>query len=262
MIPEFKNIRFGVQGPVATITVNRPDKLNVLSVETLKELRCAVETILESTDLRVAIITGTGDKAFAAGADVSELAGLNVSQAKAFSDVGQGIFNLIENGGKPFIGAINGYAFGGGCELALACAIRLASENAKLGQPEIKLGIMTGYGGSQRLVRLIGKARAIELCLLGEPIDANDALRWGLVTKVVPAWSLMTEANLLAQKLASYPPLALKYTLEAINIASDLPFNEGQAYEANLFALCFSTEDMKEGTAAFLEKRKSAFTGK
>jgi enoyl-CoA hydratase len=262
MIPDFKNILFAIQGPVATVTVDRPDKLNVLSIETLKELRWAIESILERADVRVAIITGTGDKAFAAGADVSELAGLNASQAKAFANVGQSLFNLIENGGKPFIAAINGYAFGGGCELALACAIRLASKNAKLGQPEIRLGVMTGFGGSQRLVRLVGKGRAMELCLLGEPIDASVAFNWGLVTKIVSPECLVAEANLLAERLASYPPLAVKYTLEAINTASDLPLNEGQACEASLFGLCFSTEDMKEGTAAFLEKRRAAFTGK
>jgi enoyl-CoA hydratase len=262
MVPEFKNVLVVVQGAVATVTINRPEKLNVLSAETLRELRQAIEGILESGDVRSAIITGAGDRAFAAGADVSELARLSASQAKEFAEIGQSLFNIIERGGKPFIGAINGIAFGGGCELALACAIRIASEKAKLGQPEIKLGITTGFGGSQRLTRVVGKARAMELCLLGEPIEASDALKWGLVAKVVPPASLMTEANLLAQKLASYSPTMLKYTLELINTASDLPLNEGQAYEANLFGLCFSTEDMKEGTAAFLEKRKANFKGK
>jgi enoyl-CoA hydratase len=262
MTPDFKNILFAVQGAVATVTVDRPDKLNVLSIETLEELRQAIETILQRADLRVAIITGTGDKAFVAGADVAELAALNGSQAKAFANLGQSLFSLIENGGKPCIAAINGYAFGGGCELALACAVRLASTNVKIGQPEIKLGLMTGFGGSQRLVRLVGKGRAMELCLLGDSIDASLALSWGLITKVVSPESLMAEANSLAERLASYPPLAVKYTLEAINTASDLPLAEGQACEASLFGLCFGTEDMKEGTAAFLEKRRATFTGK
>jgi enoyl-CoA hydratase len=262
MVPEFTNVLVDVQGAVATVTINRPDKLNILSTETLQELRQAIEAVIEKEEIRAAIITGAGDRAFAAGADVSELARLSASQAKKYAEFGQSLFNTIEKAGKPFVAAINGYAFGGGCELALACSIRIASEKAKLGQPEIKLGIMTGFGGSQRLVRLVGKARAMQLCLLGEPIEASDALEWGLVAGVVPAESLMPEANLLAQKLASYPPIMLKYTLEAINTASDLPLNEGQAYEANLFALCFSTEDMKEGTAAFLEKRRAKFKGK
>src|SRR5262245_49444989 len=262
MVPELKNVLVDAQGGVATVTINRPDKLNVLSVETLQELRQAIESVLERAEIRAAIITGAGDRAFAAGADISEMARLSASQAKEFAELGQSLFNTIEKGGKPFIAAINGYAFGGGCELVLACAIRIASEKAKLAQPEIKLGMITGFGGSQRLVRLVGKSRAMELCLLGEPMEASDALKWGLVAKVVPAESLMSEANLLAQKLASYSPVVLKYTLEAINNASDLPLNEGQAYEANLFGLCFSTEDMKEGTAAFLEKRKAEFKGK
>jgi enoyl-CoA hydratase len=262
MVPKLKNVLIGVEGAVATVTINRPDKLNVLSTEILQELREAIKAIVEIEDIRAAIITGAGDRAFAAGADVSELARLGASQAKEYAEFGQSLFNTIERAGKPFVAAINGYAFGGGCELALACSIRIASEKAKLGQPEIKLGIMTGFGGSQRLVRLVGKARAMQLCLLGEPIGANEALEWGLVAEVVSAENLMPKANSLAQKLASYSPVMLKYTLEAINTASDLPLNEGQAYEANLFGLCFGTEDMKEGTAAFLEKRSAGFKGK
>jgi enoyl-CoA hydratase/carnithine racemase len=172
------------------------------------------------------------------------------------------VFNLIENGGKPFIAAVNGHAFGGGSELALACAIRIASENARLGQPEIKLGFTTGFGGSQRLARIVGKPRALELCLLGEPIDAKTALEWGLVNRVVPQERITSEAGTLAEKLASYSPVAVKHTLEAINSAFDVPLTEGQAFEASLFALCFDTEDKKEGIAAFFEKRKPRFTGK
>lgn len=259
---EFTNILFELRGSVATVTLNRPDRLDTLSSGTLKELRRAVEDILEQKEVRAAVITGAGEKAFAAGADVSELAKLDAPQAKKFAELGQSLFNFIETGGKPFIAAINGYAFGGGCELALACSVRIAAENARLGQPEIKLGIITGFGGSQRLVRIVGKARAAELCLFGEPIDAKTALDWGLVNKVVPQSGLASKAAMLAEKLASYSPLALKYTLEAINTASDAPLAEGQAYEANLFGLCFATEDMKEGTAAFLEKRKAEFKGK
>ncbi len=262
MAAEFTNILCEVRGAVATVTINRPDRLNTLSLATLQELRRAVEDILRREEVRAAVITGAGEKAFAAGADISELAKLNASEAKKFAELGQGVFNLIESGGKPFIAAVNGYAFGGGCELALACAIRIAAENARLAQPEIKLGIITGFGGGQRLVRLVGKARAVELCLFGEPIDAKTALEWGLVNRVVPQSRLTAEAAALAEKLAAYAPLALKYTLEAINTASDVPLAEGQAYESTLFGLCFGTEDMKEGTAAFLEKRKAQFKGK
>lgn len=259
---EFTNILCEVRGPVATVTLNRPDRLNTLSVATLEELRRAVEDILNQKDVRAAVITGAGEKAFAAGADVSELAKLDASEAKKFAELGQSLFNRIETGGKPFIAAVNGYAFGGGCELALACAIRIAAENARLGQPEIKLGFTTGFGGSQRLVRIVGKGRAAELCLFGEPIDAKTALEWGLVNKVVPQSGLASEAAMMAEKLASYSPLALRYTLEAINTASDVPLPEGQAHEATLFGLCFATEDMKEGTRAFLQKRKPEFKGR
>jgi enoyl-CoA hydratase len=259
---EFTNILCEVRGPVATVTLNRPEWLNTLSAATLMELRRAVENILDQNEVRAAVITGAGEKAFAAGADVSELAKLDASEAKKFAELGQSLFNRIETGGKPFIAAVNGYAFGGGCELALACAIRIAAENARLGQPEIKLGFTTGFGGSQRLVRIVGKGRAAELCLFGEPIDAKTALEWGLVNKVVPQSGLASEAAMMAEKLASYSPLALRYTLEAINTASDVPLPEGQAHEATLFGLCFATEDMKEGTRAFLQKRKPEFKGR
>ena len=262
MAQEFNNILLTSESGIATVTVNRPEKLNVLSIETLHELKQAIEEILRRDDIRVSIITGAGEKAFVAGADVAELARLNASEARSFALLGQGIFSRIESGGKPFIAAINGYALGGGCELALACPLRIASENARLGQPEIKLGIITGFGGSQRLLRIVGKTRALELCLGGEPIDANTALQWGIVNKVVAPARLMEEVNGLAQKLAAYSPLALKYTLEAINMGLEVPLGEALAHEANLFALSFATEDMKEGTSAFLQKRKPAFKGK
>lgn len=262
MAHPFKNLLYSARDGVATITINRPDKLNTLSRETLLELREATEVILEADDIRAAIITGAGEKAFSAGADVSELAKLDASGAKAFAELGQGIFSMIENGGKPFLGALNGYAFGGGCELALACGIRIASENAKLAQSEIKLGIITGFGGSQRLTRIVGKARALELCLLGDPIDATTAREWGLVARVVPPPRLMEEANAIASRLAAYSPIAMKYTLEALHHGAEAPLNEGLAYEANLFGLCFATEDMKEGTTAFLQKRKPDFKGR
>jgi enoyl-CoA hydratase len=262
MAVNFKNILLESETGVATVTVNRPEKLNVLSVETLHELRQAVDEILGRDEIRVGIITGAGEKAFIAGADVAELARLSASEARSFALLGQGIFSRIESGGKPFIAALNGYALGGGCELALACHLRVASENARLGQPEIKLGIVTGFGGSQRLLRIVGKTRTLELCLGGEPIDANTAMQWGIINKVAAPLRLMEEANSLAQKLAAYSPIALKYTLEAINMGLEVPLAEALAHEANLFALSFATEDMKEGTSAFLQKRKAEFKGK
>ena len=262
MAVNFKNILLTSASGVAMLTVNRPEKLNVLSIETLHELKVAVEEILGRDDIRVAIITGAGEKAFVAGADISELARLNPSEARSFALLGQSVFARIESGGKPFIAAINGYALGGGCELALACPLRVAADNARLGQPEIKLGIITGFGGSQRLLRIVGKTRALELCLGGEPIDANTALQWGIVNKVVAPARLMEEASAFAQKLAAYSPIALKYTLEAINMGLEVPLSEALAHEANLFALSFATEDMKEGTSAFLQKRKAQFKGK
>jgi enoyl-CoA hydratase len=258
----YTNILLEVHDAVATIIINRPDKLNTLSSVTLEELKQAVEEILRHEIVRSAVITGAGEKAFSAGADVRELAKFSGVEAKKFAELGQSVFNLIEGGAKPFVGAVNGLALGGGCELALACAIRIASENARIGQPEIKLGFTTGFGGSQRLVRTVGKPRAMELCLFGEPLDANSALEWGLVNRVVPQDRIASEAGELAEKLASYSPVALKHTIEAINSAFDVPLAEGQAYEASLFALCFDTEDKKEGIAAFFEKRKATFSGK
>jgi enoyl-CoA hydratase len=262
MAQKFENILLTSESGIATLTVNRPEKLNVLSVETLQELKHAVDEILERDDIRVAIITGAGEKAFVAGADISELARLTPSEARSFALLGQSVFARIEGGGKPFIAAINGYALGGGCELALACPLRIASENARLGQPEIKLGIITGFGGSQRLLRIVGKTRALELCLGGETIDASTALQWGILNRVIAPVRLMEEVNGWAQKLAAYSPIALKYTLEAINMGLEVPLDEALAHEANLFALSFATEDMKEGTSAFLQKRKALFKGK
>jgi enoyl-CoA hydratase len=262
MPSKLKNIDVNVEHRVATLTINRPDKLNTLSRETLDELKQAVAEILQEETVRVGIITGAGEKAFCAGADISEMAKLNSTQAKNFAETGQQIFNLIESGGKPFIAAVNGYALGGGSELALACPIRIAAENAKFAQPEVKYGFTTGFGGSQRLARAVGTARATQLCLFGDPIDAQTALDWGLVTKVVSLSELRQEAKSAAEKLASYSPIAMKSTLQALQAAADLPASQGQAYEANLFGLCFATEDMKEGTSAFFEKRKPQFRGK
>jgi enoyl-CoA hydratase len=262
MPSKLKNIHVNVEDRVATLTINRPDRLNTLSRETLDELKQAIAEILQDETVRVGIITGAGEKAFCAGADISELAKLNSTQAKNFAETGQSIFNLIESGGKPFIAAVNGYALGGGSELALACPIRIAAENAKFAQPEVKYGFTTGFGGSQRLARIVGVSRATQLCLLGDPIDAATALDWGLVMKVTAPSELLAEAKAACEKLASYSPTAMKFMLQAIQAASELPLAQGQAYEANLFGLGFATEDMKEGTSAFLEKRKPDFKGR
>lgn len=262
MPSNFKNILLTFEDEIGTLTLNRPEKLNTLSLETLRELQRAVEELLEDQKVRVGIITGAGEKAFCAGADISELAKLNPTEAKAFAEIGQQIFNRIESGGKPFIAAVNGYALGGGCELALACPIRIASDNAKFAQPEVKYGFITGFGGSQRLARTVGMSRAAQLCLLGDPIDAQTALAWGLVTKVTLLADLPAEARAAAEKLASYSPIAMKLMLQALTAAAELPLAQGQAYEAMLFALCFATDDIKEGTAAFFEKRKPQFKGK
>jgi enoyl-CoA hydratase len=259
---DFENILVDLEDGIATLTINRPDKLNTLSHATLGELKQAVEELLENEKVRVGIITGVGEKAFCAGADISELARLKSTEAKVFAETGQQIFNLIESGGKPFIGAVNGYALGGGSELALACPIRIAAENAQFAQPEVKYGFTTGFGGSVRLVRAVGTARATQLCLFGDPIDAATALDWGLVMKVTAPSELPAAAKAACEKLASYSPTAMKSTLQALQAAADLPASQGQAYEANLFGLCFATEDMKEGTSAFFEKRKPQFRGK
>lgn len=250
-----ENILVENHDSIATLTINRPEKLNTLSLETLRELNESVRTLLDRKEIRVVVITGAGEKAFVAGADVSELAKLNPIQAKSFAQLGQKIFELIENGGKPFIAAVNGYALGGGCELSLACSIRIASENAIFAQPEIKLGIVTGWGGSQRLVRLIGKSRALELCLLGEQINARKAMDWGLVSRIAPLSRLMDEAMSMANTLAAYSPMAIKFTMETIHRAAEAASTVGLLYETNLFGLCFSSDDTKERMSAFLNKK-------
>ena len=240
---------------VATLTINRPEKLNILSLETLLELRQSIKGLLDNSEVRVVIITGAGEKAFVAGADVSEMVRFDPYEAKEFAELGQDTFDLIENGGKPFVAAVNGYALGGGCELSLACSIRVAAENAVFGQPEIKLGIITGWGGSHRLVRLLGTSRTLELCLLGEQLNADKALDWGLVSRVVPLSQLMPETISIAKTMASYSPVAVKFTLEAIHRAAEAATAEGLTYETSLFGLCFSNDDTKARMAAFLNKK-------
>src|SRR5690242_2696619 len=255
-------LKFETKGAIAYVTINRPDKLNALNSTVMGELRAAFTAIKDDAEVRVAILTGTGEKAFVAGADIGELAKQDPVGAKEYTHKGQAVLDLIENLGKPVIACINGFALGGGCELAMACTFRLASENAKLGQPEVKLGIIPGYGGSQRLPRLVGKGLANQLLLSGEMITAQEALRIGLVNEVVPLGELIPRAEAIAAKIVANAPLAVQYCLEAVNKGMDVPLAEGLYLEAVLFAVSCSTEDKKEGTTAFLEKRAAQFKGK
>jgi enoyl-CoA hydratase len=258
----FENILFDKKNGIGYVTVNRPKALNALNMATMQELRAAFTDIQQDGTVRSAILTGAGEKAFVAGADINELAQQDAVSGKAFAVRGQAVLDLIENLGKPVIACISGFALGGGCELALACTMRLASESAKLGQPEVKLGIVPGYGGSQRLPRLVGKGIAMQLVLTGEMISAQEALRIGLVNEVVPAAELMVRAEAIAAKIAANAPLAVQYALEAVNKGMEMPLAEGLFLEATLFGLCCATADKKEGTSAFLEKRAAQFQGK
>jgi enoyl-CoA hydratase len=247
---------------IAYITFNRPKVLNALNRKTVEELRQVLLDARDDASVRVLILTGSGEKAFVAGADIGELAQQTPVNGKEFSLFGQGVFHLLETIGKPSICAINGFALGGGCEVALCCSIRLASKTAKLGQPEVKLGILPGYGGSQRMARLCGKGAAHELCLTGEMITADEAQRIGLVNHVYEPAELLPAAEALAQKIIERAPLAVKYCMEAIERGVEMPLEEGLFLEATLFGLCCATEDMREGTKAFLEKRPAQFQGK
>lgn len=254
--------RDGAGQSVAIVTVQRPKVLNALNSQTLDELRRVVLDLKRDEGVRVVILTGQGGTSFVAGADIDELAVQTPISGRELALVGQHVFDLIENMGKPVIAAINGFALGGGCELAMACTIRIAADSAKLGQPEIRLGIMPGYAGSQRLPRLVGKGRALELLLTGAMIGADEALRIGLVSRVVPAADLMAEARKLAGELARNPPIAMRYIIDAVNKGFEMPYAEAAIYEATLFGLLASTDDMREGTTAFLEKRKAEFKGR
>ena len=258
----FDNLLLERDDAVAVITINRPAVLNALNAQTTDDLRRAVLELKHDAAVRVIIITGAGEKAFVAGADINELAVLKPAQGKEHAIRGQHVFDLIENMGKPVIAAINGFALGGGCELAMACTLRIAADTARFGQPEINLGIIPGYGGSQRLSRLVGKGVALDLMLTGRQVKADEALQIGLVNKVVPAAELMTEAKKLARELASKAPLAMQYIIEAVNRGLEVSFDKGQFLEATLFGLVASTADMREGTRAFLDKRKAQFKGK
>jgi len=258
----FENLLYEKRNGIGYVTINRPDKLNALNRKMMEELSECFQDIEKDDEVRAVILTGAGEKAFVGGADINELAVLTPVEGKEMSVRGQKILDMIEHLGKPVIAAINGYALGGGCELALACTLRVASENARLGQPEVKLGLMPGYGGTQRLPRLVGKGRALEILLSGEPISASEAYRIGLVNQVVAAPDLMATAEKLAQKIMANAPLAVKFALEAVDHGLEMPEAEGQFLEATLFALCCTTADMKEGTRAFLEKRPARFVGK
>ena len=258
----FENILLEKKNAIAYVTVNRPKVLNALNMATMEELRTAFHGIKNDAAIRVVIMTGAGEKAFIAGADIGELAKHDAVSGKEYTHRGQSVLNLIENLGKPVIACINGFALGGGCEIAMACTMRLASDNAKLGQPEVKLGIIPGYGGSQRLPRLVGKGLAMQYILTGEPVSAQEAYRIGLVNEVVAAAELMPRAEAIAHKIIANAPLAVQYAMEAVNKGLDMTLAEGLYLEAVLFAVSCSTEDKKEGTTAFLEKRPAQFKGK
>ncbi|MSO49605.1 MAG: enoyl-CoA hydratase [Acidobacteria bacterium] len=258
----FENILIEREGAVTTITLNRPKVLNALNAQTLDELTTAFEAVAADAETRVVILTGAGDKSFVAGADINELAVQTPVGGRDHARRGQRLFDRIERLGKPVVAAVNGFALGGGCELAMACTMRIAADTARFGQPEINLGIIPGYAGSQRLPRLVGRGRAQELLLTGDMIGADEAHRIGLVNRVVPAAQLMDETRKLAQTLATKAPVAVRYILDAVATGADMAFAEAEDHEATLFGLVSTTDDMREGTRAFLEKRKPTFTGK
>jgi enoyl-CoA hydratase len=258
----YQNLLIEKKDNIAIVKINRPDKMNALNSQTMSEIKSAFKELKSDSGTFVVIITGSGEKAFVAGADIAELHKLDVITGKTFAENGQDIFNLIENLDKPVIAAVNGFALGGGCELALACHIRVASENAKFGQPEVNLGIIPGYGGTQRLTRLINSGRAMEYILTGDMIDANEALRLGLVNKVYPQAELMNKTLEMAGKIVAKGQQAIRLSVKAVNIVDEVSGKEGLNYEASLFSLACGTEDFKEGTKAFLEKRKPDFRNK
>ncbi len=261
-ITTLENVLYEKRGPIAYVTLNRPKVLNALNQKTWENLQTAFQDARDDDAVRGVILTGAGDKAFAAGADISELANATAVGAEKSSSFGQSVLNLVENLGKPVIAAVNGFALGGGCETAMACTIRVASENAKFGQPEVTLGLIPGGGGTQRLPRLVGKGRALQIILSGGIINAQEAYRIGLVNEVVPAAELMTRAEAILKQILSNAPLAVKYSLEAVNKGLETSQAEGLSLEASFFGLCAGTEDKKEGTQAFLQKRAPQFQGR
>jgi enoyl-CoA hydratase/carnithine racemase len=256
------NVQYEKKGSIAYVTVNRPKVLNALNTSTWTDLQAAFEDAKADVSVHGVILTGAGDKAFIAGADISELAHVDAYEAEESSRFGQSVLDRIENLGKPVIAAVNGFALGGGCETAMACTMRIAAEHAKFGQPEVKLGLLPGGGGTQRLPRLVGKGRALQLILTGETISAQEAYRIGLVNEVVPAASLIDRAETILKQIAANAPIAVKFSLEAANRGLDTSQAEGFALEASYFGICAATEDKKEGTSAFLEKRAPQFHGR
>jgi enoyl-CoA hydratase/carnithine racemase len=257
-----ETVAYAKKGPIAYVTLNRPKVLNALNTKTWQDLKTAFEDARDDAAVRGVILTGAGDKAFIAGADISEITQLTAIEAEKSSAFGQEVLNLVENLGKPVIAAVNGFALGGGCETAMACTIRIASENAKFGQPEVKLGVIPGGGWTQRLPRLVGRGRALQIILTGEMISAQEAFRIGLINEVVPATDLITRAETILKQIFSNAPLAVKYSLEAVNKGLETSQAEGLSLEASLFGLCAGTEDKKEGTQAFLQKRAAQFQGR
>jgi enoyl-CoA hydratase len=258
----YRNLEISNRGAVRTIVVNRPDKLNALNRDTLNELGLVFAQAAQDDAVRVVVLTGAGEKAFVAGADIAEMNGYTPVQAQGFSRAGQRLMTSIERLGKPVIARVQGFALGGGMELAMACHLRVASEKAKFGQPEINLGLIPGFGGTQRLLRLAGRGAALELCLTGAPINAQRAYELGIVTRVVAPEALDEAVNTLADQLAAAAPLAAAGILDAVLQGGETAIDQGLEFETQGFALAFSTEDMREGTAAFLEKRKPQFSGR
>src|SRR5580704_5650617 len=261
-IPALENVLYEKKGSIAYVTVNRPKVLNALNSATFRQLKAVFQDAQNDTSVRGVILTGAGDKSFVAGADISELAQITPVQAEENTRLGQGVADLIENLGKPVVAAVNGYALGGGCELALASSIRVAAESARFGLPEVTLGLMPGAGGTQRLPRAIGKGLALQLILTGGMINAQEAYRIGLVNEVVPAAELIARAEAVLKQMAANAPLSVRYALQAVNKGLETSLSEGLLIESSLVAICTSTEDKKEGTAAFLEKRPANFKGR
>lgn len=258
----YETVLYEVKDRIATITINRPDKMNALNQQVLRDLLAAVEAAGSDEGVQVVVLTGAGEKAFAAGADIGELAKLDPMGAIALARRGQALTRRIEQLGKPVIAAVNGFALGGGCELAMACTLRVAADTARMGQPEVNLGIIPGYGGTQRLARLVGKGRALDIVLTGRMVGAEEALQIGLVNRVAPAAGLGDEVRKLAGTLMEKGPAALRFSMEAVDGGLERGMAQALEWEAHLFGLVASTEDMKEGLHAFLEKRKPAFRGK
>jgi len=257
----FETLLLEIREPLAILTLNRPKVLNALNRATFTDLEKAFTELAARDRIRLILITGAGEKAFAAGADIQELAGLSATEGQQLAARGQRVFDLIETCGKPVIACINGFALGGGCELAMACTLRLASETAKLGQPEVKLGLLPGYGGSQRLPRLVGQGAALKLLITGAIISATEAYRIGLVDEIVPPADLLARAEQLALTIIANAPIAIRHTLDAVHAGYNLPLRQALDLEASLFGLCCATEDKAEGTSAFLEKRPATWKG-